>query len=66
MDCDYCGKKNKTSTFVIGAKSKTDDDFCMVYGTGKMACGDCYPKAAKEGSDAVDRHIAEHNKRVTR
>ena len=60
--CDYCGKTKDEITFFIGATKKPD--WCMIYGTGKMACPDCYEKASKIGSDLVDRHIEEYNKGV--
>lgn len=58
--CVYCGKEKKEVSFVIGAARKAD--WCMVEGTGKMTCPDCYDKAMKEGQEAIDRHIAFVNK----
>jgi hypothetical protein len=58
--CAFCGKEKKEIVFVIGASRKPD--WCMVEGTGKMTCPDCYEKASKEGSEAIDRHIAFVNK----
>lgn len=52
--CDYCGAVKETVSFVIGATNKPD--WCMVEGTGKMACPSCYPKARSEGVAAVERH----------
>jgi hypothetical protein len=66
IQCAFCGKKQERVQFVIGAKGpnhQDDDMFCMVEGTGKMACGDCYPKASKEGAEVIDRYIERHNKR---
>jgi hypothetical protein len=60
--CAFCGAVKETVSFVIGASSKPD--WCMIYGTGKMSCPDCYPKASKEGADAVDAHIKSHNERA--
>ena len=54
IKCDYCGKVNKETVFFIGAKRSDHDGFCMVEGTGKMACNECYPKASAEGSKAID------------
>jgi hypothetical protein len=67
MKCDYCSKEKHETIFMIGAKSDSNSkEWCMVYGTGKMACPDCYPAASKEGSAAVDNHIKQHNERVQR
>ena len=60
--CAFCGKVKEEVCFVIGASSKPD--WCMVYGTGKMTCSDCYEKAMREGSDKVDNAIKYHNDRV--
>ena len=62
ITCYYCGAKKLETIFVIGASSKPD--WCMIYGTEKMACPDCYTKASKEGSDAVDRHVRDHNEKI--
>ena len=65
MKCDYCGKEKFETTFIIGAKRDSDTrEWCMIYGTGKMSCPDCYPEASKEGSAAVDNHVKQHNERV--
>jgi len=65
--CSYCPKKNPhPNTFIIGAKREKSDDFVMVEGTGKMACGDCYPKAAEEGQRRIDAHIASVNAKARR
>jgi len=62
--CAYCGKGNPNpNTFIIGAKNKPSEEFTMIYGTGKMACGSCYGKASKEGKDTVSKHIETINKR---
>ena len=61
LTCAYCGKEKNEITFVIGA-SKTPD-WCMIYGTGKMACPECYEKGSKEGQKAVDNHIKQFNAR---
>lgn len=53
--CEFCGAVKKTLSFVIGASSKPD--WCMIYGTGKMACPACYETAQAEarlsGTDAI-------------
>lgn len=59
--CAFCGKVKEEVSFIIGACSKKPD-WCMIYGTGKMACPDCYEKGSKEGSDAVNKHIDDYNK----
>ena len=53
--CEFCGKKKEEDVFVIGASSKPD--WCMIIGTGKMSCPECYEKASKEGEKVVDRHL---------
>ena len=60
--CAFCGATKDEVIFVIGAS--TVPDWCMIYGTGKMACPACYPKAAAEGSQAIDRYVERHNARV--
>ena len=60
IKCAFCDAEKQEVTFVIGASSKAD--WCMIYGTRKMACPDCYEKASKEGSQAVDKHIEAYNK----
>jgi len=55
--CEYCGAEKEGLSFVIGA-SKTPN-WCMVEGTGKMACPVCYVTVGrKEGIEAVNRHVA--------
>ena len=61
--CAFCGATKDSVTFFIGATTKPD--WCMIFGTGKMACPDCYEKASKEGSDRVDASIASYNRKVT-
>lgn len=46
--CEYCGKVKDEITFTIGACSKPGTDWCMIYGTGKMACPDCYERGTAE------------------
>ena len=62
--CAFCGAIKNTVTFVIGAQSSNHTpDWCMIYGTGKMACPACYEKAAKEGAAVVDAHVSGYNGR---
>ena len=63
ITCDYCGKVKKEVSFTIGACSPkhAGKDWCMIFGTGKMACPDCYEKASAEGRKAVDNHIAAYS-----
>jgi len=60
--CEYCGKTKEGLSFFIGATNTPD--WCMIEGTGKMACPDCYVKASKEGQDRIHQHIKEYNKAV--
>ena len=60
LTCAYCGKTKEEVSFFIGATKKPD--WCMIYGTGKMACPDCYEKASKEGEEKVNNHIENYNK----
>jgi len=62
LTCEFCGKEKDEFSFIIGASSKPD--WCMIEGTGKMTCPECYEIASKEGSDAIDNYIANHNSRV--
>ena len=59
--CAFCGKVKEEVSFIIGACSKKPD-WCMIYGTGKMACPDCYEKGSKEAEVLGDKMVAEHNK----
>ena len=52
--CEFCGAEKEGLSFVIGASNKPD--WCMVEGTGKMACPDCYEIATAEGQAAVKKH----------
>ena len=49
--CEYCGKEKQGLSFMIGA-AKTPD-WCMIEGTGKIACPDCYEKATEEGQKII-------------
>lgn len=64
--CAYCGKTKDQVMFVIGAMSQKcadkKQDWCMVYGTGKMSCPDCYAVASKDGQSAADKFVAKINK----
>ena len=51
--CAYCGAEKEGLSFVIGAT--IEPDWCMVEGTGLIACPDCYPKAKAEGQEAVNK-----------
>jgi len=55
LTCAYCGTVKNEISFFIGATKKPD--WCMIEGTGKITCPDCYTKASLEGQAAVDRHI---------
>ena len=57
--CEFCGAVKNEVIFVIGASSKPD--WCMVEGSGKMTCPDCYHEAMEEGQERIDRYIAKHN-----
>ena len=59
--CAFCGATKTEVSFMIGASSKPD--WCMVEGTGKMACPACYQTALKEGAEAINKHVAAHNAR---
>jgi len=61
--CAFCGKTKDKVEFIIGASSKPD--WCMVEGTGKMACPDCYEKASQEGQKRIEKHIQEWNMHFT-
>ena len=62
LTCAYCGKVKQEIAFCIGAS--IEPDWCMVEGTGKITCPDCYNKAILEGRQAIDRHIAWVNGQV--
>jgi hypothetical protein len=67
IKCAFCGAEQKEVKFVIGAKgpdNQDDDMYCMVEGTGKMACPDCYADASKEGAEVIDNYINRHNARA--
>lgn len=46
LKCQYCGKVKGEVSFYIGAS--IEPDWCMVEGTGKITCPDCYEKAQAE------------------
>jgi hypothetical protein len=58
--CAFCGATKDEVVFIIGACSKKPD-WCMIYGTGKMACPDCYEKGSKEAEVLGEKHVAEYN-----
>ncbi len=51
--CAFCGAEQKEIIFVIGASNQPD--WCMIEGTGKITCPNCYPIAQAEGQAAIDR-----------
>ncbi len=55
IKCDYCGKAKEEEIFVIGVS--IEPEWCMICGTGKMACPECYEKAMKEGEEAVTKNM---------
>lgn len=55
IKCEYCGKEKNENIFIIGASNKPD--WCMVNGTGKMTCPDCYEVAMGEGDKAIEKHF---------
>ena len=62
--CAYCGQTKNEVSFVIGASR--EPDWCMIYGTGKMACPNCYAKGQAEAQFKMDKHVEAHNKAVAR
>jgi len=62
LKCEYCGKVKEEFSFVIGASLKPD--WCMIEGTGKITCPDCYGTASKEGNNAIENYINRHNSKV--
>ena len=46
LKCEWCGKEKEEISFYIGASTKPD--WCMVEGTGKITCPNCYDKAILE------------------
>jgi hypothetical protein len=63
--CAFCGATKDQVVFIIGACGKKPD-WCMIYGTGKMACPDCYEKAQKQAEVLGDQFVADHNAAVKR
>ena len=57
--CAYCGQTKDTVSFVIGASR--EPDWCMIYGTGKMTCPNCYEKGQVEARYRLDKHVEAHN-----
>ena len=62
MTCARCGiqKADGAVSFVIGAKSssgKLANEWCMVYGTGKMACPSCYQILSDEAEQIANRRF---------
>jgi len=60
--CEYCGKEKDGLSFCIGAS--TQPDWCMIEGTGKIACPGCYDKAMAEGQARIKAHIEAVKKEV--
>ena len=61
LKCEFCDKTKKEESFFIGATTKPD--WCMIEGTGKIACPECYEKASEEGQARIEKHIACFNSR---
>ena len=57
LKCDFCGSVKKEVSFFIGAKREADTGWCMVEGTGKMACDKCYPLASKEAQIILNKLV---------
>ena len=53
--CEFCGEVKKEFSFYIGATK--EPDWCMIEGTGKIACPKCYERASKEGQEAIERAL---------
>jgi len=51
--CQYCGKEKAGLSFYIGASK--EPAWCMIEGTGKMCCPDCYGEATADGQAAIHR-----------
>ena len=51
VKCEFCKAVKEDNTFFIGATNTPD--WCMIEGTGKMACPDCYTKASNEGQKVI-------------
>ena len=60
--CEYCGKEKEEISFMIGASLKPD--WCMLEGTGKITCPECYKIAAEEANNVIDNYIKGHNQRI--
>ena len=54
ITCNYCGKEKQEVVFCIGAS--LGPEWCMIEGTGKMTCPDCYETASAEGQKAINNH----------
>jgi hypothetical protein len=50
--CEFCGKKKPGLAFFIGATPTPD--WCMVEGTGKICCPDCYDRAQAEARKVIE------------
>jgi len=60
IKCEYCGKVKAEDTFFIGATNIPD--WCMIEGTGKIACPDCYEVASAEGQSRIRGHVRAINR----
>ena len=52
VKCEFCKAVKEDNIFFIGATNTPD--WCMIEGTGKMACPDCYTKASDEGQRVIE------------
>ena len=44
--CEFCGKEKEGIGFFIGATNIPD--WCMIAGSGKIACPECYKKGVRK------------------
>ena len=65
MICDYCGKEQEKIMFMIGAAKTMGENWIMHEGTGKISCPEHNEQGTAEGIKAIDRHVEQHNKRVS-
>ncbi len=57
--CEWCGVEKQGLGFFIGATLQPD--WCLVEGTGKMACPQCYPKARAEAQELFAKMMEGQN-----
>ena len=60
LTCEYCGKVKEEFSFIIGAS--LNPDWCMIEGTGKITCPDCYSIASEEGNASINNYTNNFNK----